>query len=147
MWKRKCEERRYRSLVIDAEYFDTAVHIRQISASPIRRNHEPSEAELSSLIWLEQLWRNWIDRSVHLVFCWKRDALHDLAARRINHNDFGSLASGDQSRSVSEECDCLRAHSREFHQLSRWSEQLICWRKKYIGANLTNWGFCRNDHL
>ena len=147
MRQRKCEERRNHSLVIDAEDFDTAVHIRQISTSPIRRNHEPSEAELSILIWLKQPWRNWIGRSVRLVFCWKRNALHDLAARRINHNNFWSLASGDQSRSVSEERNCLRTHSREFHQLSRWREQLICWREKSIDANLANWVICRNDHL
>ena len=137
MRQSKCEERRNDSLGIDAEDFDTPIHIRQISASAIGRNHQTSETELSILVWLEQSWRDWIDRSVRLVFCWKRNALHDLATRRINHNNFGSLASSDQSRSVSEDCDCLRAHSRKFHQLPRWSEQLICWRHESIVGNLS----------
>ncbi len=92
--QRDGKQRRNFPVFADGEYFDVAVHIRQINPCAIRRKFQAGETQLRFFIRVQ----NGINHRFFLVNLvrWKGNALQNFPGRRIHGNQFVGEAGGHQ---------------------------------------------------
>lgn len=95
----------------EGQDLDVAIDVAEINFAAIRRENQPRIAELTLLIWIENLAGRNLRLRFGLVFSRKGKALQNFSINRVNNNQLACFAGDSQELAIRGQGHSLRPHS------------------------------------